>query len=97
MWWYPYQHMHVVPIDRPGVDRHLVRPSDFPQQFPRPLPDISTQHRKSVLRYPHDVILAVPDRLLSRGFVVFGMPEPSCIEPPQKGRRGLPDHPEWGL
>src|SRR5271165_5281420 len=57
--------MHVVAIDRSSVDGHLVRPRDFPQQLPRPLPDISTQHRKPVLRYPHDMILAVPDRVTS--------------------------------
>ena len=62
---YPYQHMHVVAIDRSSVDGHLVRSRDFPQQLPRPLPDISTQHRKPVLRYPHDMILAVPDRVTS--------------------------------
>ena len=38
---YPYQHMHVVAIDRSCVDAHLVCPRDFPQQLPRPLPDIS--------------------------------------------------------
>src|SRR5271165_915677 len=57
--------MHVVAIDRSSVDGHLVRPRDFPQQLPRPLPDISTQHRKPVLRYPHDITLAVPDRVTS--------------------------------
>src|SRR5271166_2582640 len=62
---YPYQHMHVVPIDGSSVDGHLVRPRDFPQQLPRPLPDIAAQHRKSVLCYPHNVILAVPDRVTS--------------------------------
>src|SRR5271166_4753333 len=62
---YPYQHMHVVAIDRSSVDGHLVRPRDFPQQLPRPLPDISTQRRKPVLRYPHHMILAVPDRVTS--------------------------------
>src|SRR5271157_346268 len=62
---YPYQHMHVVPIDGSSVDGHLVRPRDFPQQLPRPLPDIAAQHRKSLLCYPHNVILAVPDRVTS--------------------------------
>src|SRR5271166_2418506 len=60
---YPYQHMHMVAIDRSSVDGHLVRPRDFPQQLSRPLPDIAAQHRKSVLCYPHDMIPAVPDRV----------------------------------
>src|SRR5271166_3777771 len=62
---YPYQHMHMVAIDRSSVDRHLMRPRDFTQQLPRPLPDIAAQHRKPVLCYPHDRILAVPDRVTS--------------------------------
>ena len=62
---YPYQHMHVVAIDRSCVDAHLVCPRDFPQQLPRPLPDISAQHWKPVLCYPHNMILAVPDRVTS--------------------------------
>ena len=60
---YPYQHIHVVPIDRSGVDDHLMRPRNLPQQLPRPLPNISAQYRKPVLRDPHDVILAVSDRV----------------------------------
>ena len=62
---YPYQHMHMVAIDRSCIDGHLVRPRDFPQQFSRPLPNISAQHRKPVLCDPHDMILAVPDRVTS--------------------------------
>src|SRR6516164_2285484 len=62
---YPDQHMHRVAIDRSSIDGHFVRPRDFPQQLPRSLPDISAQHRKPILRYPHDMILAVPDRVTS--------------------------------
>src|SRR5579871_1211473 len=36
---YPYQHMHVVPIDRSRVDDHLMRPRDLPQQLPSPSPN----------------------------------------------------------
>ena len=52
-------------IDRSCVDAHLVCPRDFPQQLPRPLPDISAQHWKPVLCYPHNMILAVQDRVTS--------------------------------
>src|ERR1700678_1641163 len=66
MWWDPNQHMHMIPIDRPGIDLHLVSLRNFAQQFAGPLPHVAAHHRISVLRDPHDVILAVPDRVTSR-------------------------------
>jgi hypothetical protein len=63
---YPNQHMYMVPIDRPSVDRHLMSSRNFAQKLPSPLPNVSAQHRKPVFRDPHDVILAVPDRVTSR-------------------------------
>ena len=55
--------MHVVAIDRPSVDRHLVSSRDFRQQLTRSLPNVPTQNRVPILRYPHEVVLAVPDRV----------------------------------
>src|SRR5208283_4504710 len=88
---YPYQHMHMVAIDRSSVDGHLVRPRDFPQQLPRPLPDIAAQHRKSVLCDPHDMILAVPDRvtaglrILHTGTVASQSPKGEGFTDPKGG------------
>src|SRR5271165_6951336 len=88
---YPYQHMHMVAIDRSSVDGHLVRPRDFPQQLPRPLPDIAAQHRKSALCDPHDMILAVPDRvtaglrILHTGTVASQSPKGEGFTDPKGG------------
>ena len=88
---YPYQHMHMVAIDRSSVDGHLVRPRDFPQQLSRPLPDIAAQHRKSVLCDPHDMILAVPDRvtaglrILHTGTVASQSPKGEGFTDPKGG------------
>ena len=35
----------MVPIDRPGVDRHLQTPRDLAEQLPRSLPYIPNEHR----------------------------------------------------
>src|SRR5882762_8670897 len=42
---------------------HLMRPGRLAQQLTAPLPDISTEHRISILRHPNDMILAVPNRM----------------------------------
>src|ERR1039457_6302477 len=63
---YPYEHVHMVAIDRPSVDDHLMCPRNFAQQLPRPLPYVAAQDGETILRDPHDVILAVPDRVASR-------------------------------
>src|SRR5579864_1419058 len=55
--------MHVVPIDRPSVDHHLVSSRDFSQQLTGPQAHIPTQHRMPILRYPHEMVLAVPNRV----------------------------------
>ena len=60
---YPDEHMHMIPVDRPSVDRHLQTARYLPQQLPRSLPHISHQHRIAVLRNPYQVIFAVPDRM----------------------------------
>ena len=63
---YPFQHMHMVSIDRSSVDGHLVRPCDFPAATPAPVArHLRPKQETPVLRYPHDVILAVPDRVTS--------------------------------
>jgi hypothetical protein len=40
--------------------------SYFPQQLPRPKPDITVQNRISILRHPNNVIFAIPDRMTAR-------------------------------
>src|SRR5271170_452939 len=42
---------------------HLMRPRRLAQQFAAASPNIATKHRVTVLGYPHQVVLAVPDRV----------------------------------
>ena len=49
--------------DRAGIDRHLVGSSNLSQQLTSARSHIPAQHGISILRYPHDVVLAVPDRM----------------------------------
>ena len=53
----------MIPIDRPRVDHHLVRPRRLPQQLPAALADVTAEHRVAILRDPHEMIFAVPDRV----------------------------------
>jgi hypothetical protein len=60
------QQMHVISVYRPRADRHFMAQSYFPQQLPRPKPDITVQNRISILRHPNNVIFAIPDRMTAR-------------------------------
>src|SRR5712691_3393217 len=55
--------MHVVPVDGPGMNNHLMRAGRLAQQLTAPLPDIAAKHRVAILRHPNQVILAIPDRM----------------------------------
>jgi len=55
--------MHMVSIYRSGVDDHLMGTSRFTDQFPTAIPNVPVENRKTVLRRPGHVILAVPDRV----------------------------------
>jgi len=35
--------MHVIAIDRPGMNDHLMRPCGLTQQFPAPNPNVATK------------------------------------------------------
>ena len=55
--------MDVVPIDRTGVNDHLMRSRRFPKQLPASVPNIPAKHRIAILRHPNQVVLAVPNRM----------------------------------
>src|SRR5579859_1455678 len=57
------QHVHVISVDRPRVDRHLQTARYFPQQSPSSLSHISLQHRIAVLRNPYQMVFTVPNRV----------------------------------
>ena len=76
-----YQHMHMIPVNRPSVDRHLQTTRDLPQQLPRTLSYITHQHRITVLRNPHQVVFTVPDRMAA-ALVVFHPPYATSTDLP---------------
>jgi hypothetical protein len=81
---------HMVPIDRPGVNDHLVAPRDFTDQFSRPKPNVPNQHRVSIFGDPHDMVLTVPDHMAARFRRLHRMlripsPKGEGFTDPQKG------------
>ena len=65
--------MHVVTIDVPRVDDHVVRVRGFPDQFPTTQADISAEHLVPVFRRPYDMVLTVPNRVAA-SFVTLHAP-----------------------
>jgi hypothetical protein len=55
--------MHMIAIDCPSIDRHLVSSRNFSQQLTGPEANVPTQNRMPILRYPHEMVLAVPNRV----------------------------------
>src|SRR5262249_8879040 len=55
------QHMHVVAIDRSGVNNHFVCPGCLAQQLTTSLADIPAKHGVTIFRHPIQVMVAVPD------------------------------------
>ena len=45
------------------MHNHLMRLRSLPQQLAASVPNIAAKHRVTILRYPDQVILAVPDRM----------------------------------
>jgi len=79
--------MNMIPIDRSGVDNHLLATSDFAKQLPASLTDVTRKHLIPVLRRPYKVILAVPHRMAAT-LIVFHPCKPSPIR--RLKARGLP-------
>src|SRR5215468_6452688 len=55
--------MHVVTINRPGMNDHLVGARRLTHQLSAPLPHIPTEDREPIFRNPYNVVLAVPDHM----------------------------------
>jgi hypothetical protein len=53
----------MIPIDRPGIDRHFIGPRYLPQQLRCALANVSNQNRIPAFRDPNQMVLAVPDRV----------------------------------
>jgi len=81
--------MHVVPVDRPCVNRHLQTPGNLPQELSGPQPDIPYQDWVPVLRNPHQMVFAVPYRVAA-ALVVFHTPDAISDRPARRLKaRGL--------
>src|SRR5271154_2385279 len=66
MWRDREQQVNMVAVYCAGVDRHLVAPADFSQQFPCALPDIPNQNRVAIFGHPYDMIFTIPYRVTAR-------------------------------
>src|SRR5437868_5974712 len=87
---YPYQHMHVIAVDRSRVDRHLQTSRYLSQQLPCSLSYFPYQHRISILRYQYKVVFTVPNRVATRLIILHS----TILFPSPKGE-GFTD-PRWG-
>src|SRR5262245_2245914 len=57
------QQMNVLPVDRPGVNDHFVRPCCLANQFTASLSHIAPKDGEPIFRNPYNVVLTVPDRM----------------------------------
>src|SRR5215475_10328526 len=53
--------MHVIAVDRPGVNDHFVRPGGLANQLAASLPHVAAENGEPIFRNPYNVVLAVPD------------------------------------
>ena len=60
---YRHEHVHVIPVDRPCVDHHLLAQGDLTEQFTTAIPDVTRQNGKPIFRNPYNMILTVPYRM----------------------------------
>ena len=65
--------MHVVTINRPGMNDHLMGARRLAHQLSAPLPHIPAEDSEPVFRNPYNVVLAVPDRMAA-AFVALHAP-----------------------
>jgi len=53
--------MHMIAVDRPGVNNHFVRPGCLANQLAASLPHVAAENGEPIFRNPYNVVLAVPD------------------------------------
>src|SRR5215510_13262378 len=53
--------MHVIAVDRPGVNDHFVRPGGLANQLAASLTHVAAENGEPIFRNPYNVVLAVPD------------------------------------
>ena len=60
----------MIAVNRTGIDIHFLTSGNLTQQLPAAASHISTQYLVTILRRPHQVILAIPDTVAT-SFVVL--------------------------
>jgi hypothetical protein len=55
--------MHVIAVDRPSVNNHLVSRCRLTKQFSAPQPDVSTKYWVPIFGHPHHMLFAAPNRV----------------------------------
>ena len=86
---YQDEHMHVVPIDRPSVDRHFQAPNNLPQELFGPQPNVPYQDHAPAPRNPHQVVFAVPSHVVT-ALVAFNTPDAKSGRPSRRlNARGI--------
>lgn len=70
LWRNPNEQVHVITIDGPSIDDHFLTPRNLTQQLATAQSYISCQNRISVFRDPHQMVLAIPNRMTST-LVIF--------------------------
>lgn len=56
----------MIPIDRLGMDHHLMTAGDLTDQLTGAKINIPNQNRIAILRHPHDVVFTIPHRMTAR-------------------------------
>jgi len=80
------QRVNMVPFGRASVDNHRLATRDFATQLAATLAHIAGKNRIPALRRPHQVILAVPNRVAVT-IAVFRLYKPSTF--PRLETQGL--------
>src|SRR5262245_64576233 len=71
--WNGQQQMNVIPVDRYGVDHHVVPTGCLTNQLTASLPHIAPKDGEPIFRNPYNVVLAVPHRMAA-AFVALHNP-----------------------
>ena len=58
-----HQHVHMVAVDRSGMNNDLMRARRLTQRISASFPNVPAQRRIALLRHPDYMILAVPNRV----------------------------------
>jgi hypothetical protein len=78
----PYQHMHVISVNRPCVNSQLFTDRYLSQQLTTSIPNISFQHWISILCRPYNVVFTIP-YCMSATLILFHTLKSTTSRPPK--------------